>query len=144
MRASKVTHIDDEYLATGTHKGADGGLILRNKGADFKSCGITIGVAIQNDTDSSAGLVTAVTEDTVTCTLTGGTNNTWTNGDTYYIFKTAAEDTFISAIYADRRFGRKVVKGDILTEKGFFPDDEDLDQDTNEVFGPGQPENSHG
>jgi hypothetical protein len=143
MKPTKVAHIDDEYLATGTHKGADGGLVLRNKGADFKSCGITAGVAIQNDTDSSAGLVTAVTENTVTCTLTGGTNNTWTNGDTYYIFKTAAEDTFISFTYTDRRFGRKVVKGDILNQKGFFLEDEDLDQDVDEVFGPNQPEHSH-
>jgi len=143
MRAIKVSHIDDEYLATGTHKGADGGKVLRNKGADFKSCGITIGVAIQNDTDSSAGLVTAVTEDTVTCTLSGGTNNTWTNGDTYYIFKTAAEDTFISAVYTDRRFGRKVTKDDTLTEKGFFPDDVDLDETDDHVWGPNQPERSH-
>jgi len=143
MRAAKVAHIDDDYLATGTHKGADGGLVLRRKGADFKSCGITVGVAIQNDTDSSAGLTTAVTENTVTCTLTGGTNNTWTNGDTYYIFKTAAEDTLISVGYTDKRFGSKVVKGDVLTGRGFFPEDVDLDQDIDETFGPNQPEENH-
>ena len=143
MKAQKVSHIDDDYLATGTHSGADGGLVLRNKGADFKSCGVTIGVAIQNDDDSSAGLVTAVTEDTVTCTLASGTANTWTNGDTYYIFKTAAEDTFISSIYTDRRFGGKVVKGDILNSKGFFEADADLDQDIDEIFGEGQPESNH-
>ena len=143
MRAIKVAHIDDEYLATGTHKGADGGLVLNNQGADFLSCGITIGVAIQNNDDSSAGLVTAVTEDTVTCTLAGGSNNTWTNGDTYYIFKTAAEDTFISSLNVDRRYGRKVVKGDILTERGHFPEDVDLDENSEKVFGPNQPERGH-
>jgi hypothetical protein len=88
MRAVITSHIDDDHLATGTHSGADGGLVLRNKGADFKSCGVTTGKAIYNTTDSSNGLITAVTEDTVTCTLSGGTNNTWTSGDTYKIYKT--------------------------------------------------------
>ena len=143
MRALSVAHIDDDYLATGTHRGANGGLVLRNDGSDFKSCGITVGVAIYNNTDSSNGLVTVVTEDEVTCTLSGGTNNTWTNGDTYYIYKTAALNTLISSLNVDRRFGRKVVRGDILTEKGFFLDDVDLDQDVDEIFGPNQPEYSH-
>ena len=143
MRAQIVSHIDDDYLATGTHNGPAGGLILRNPSQHFRSCGITVGVAIQNDTDGSAGLVTAVTESDVTCTLSGGSNNTWTAGDTYYIFKTAAEDTQISKLTVDRRYGRKVVKGDPLTSKGFFPEDIDLDEDTREVFGPNQPEYSH-
>ena len=143
MRPSKVVHIDDEYLASGEHKGPDGGLVLWKKGADFKSCGVTVGVAILNTEDDSSGLVTVVTEDKVTCTLTGGTNNTWTNGDTYEIYKTAAVDTVISTLKVDRRFGRKVVKGDVLTERGFFPDDVDLDQGSEKVFGPGQPEEGH-
>jgi len=142
-RAQVVSHIDDAYLATGTHRGPGGGLVLHNEGADFRSCGITAGVAIQNDTDGSSGLVTAVTENTVTCTLSGGTNNTWELSDTYYIFKTAAENTFISKISTNRRFGRKVIKGDILNSKGFFLEDVDVDQDSDEVFGPGQPEYSH-
>lgn len=143
MRGVKVSHKDDDYLATGSHAGADGGLILRNDGADFKSCGVTVGVAIYNDTDGSNGLVTAVTENTVTCTLSDGTNNTWTKDDTYYIYKTSAKDTAISNIYTDRRFGRKVVRGDILTRKGFFPEDADLDSKDEHVFGPGQPYSNH-
>ena len=142
-RAQIVSHIDDDYLATGTHNGPAGGLVLRNRGAHFRSCGITVGVAIQNDTDGSAGLTTAVTEEEVTCTLSGGSSNTWTAGDTYFIFKTAAEDTPISKLNVDRRYSRKVVKGDILNDKGFFLEDVDLDEDEDEVWGPNQPEYSH-
>lgn len=140
MRAVKVSHIDDDYLATGTHKGADGGKVLRNKGADFWSCGITAGVAVYNTTDGSDGVVTAVTEDEVTCTLADGTSDTWTRGDTYKIYKTDTKDSAISTLSTDRRFGRKVVKDDILNSKGFFLDDVDLDQDQDHVFGPNQPE----
>lgn len=143
MRAVKVTHTDSDYLATGTHSGASGGLILRNKGADFKSCGVTVGIAIYNDTDDSNGLTTAVTENEVTCTLAGGSNNTWTNGDTYKIYKTSSKDSTISHIYTDRRFGKKVVRGDILTRRGFFPEDQDLDEDIDEIFGEGFPEFAH-
>ena len=143
MRATKVTHKDDDYLATGTHSGASGGLILRNKGADFKSCGVTVGIAIYNDTDGSNGLTTAVTEDEVTCTLSGGSNNTWTNGDTYEIYKTATKDSTISHIYTDRSAGRKVVKGDILTRAGYFPDEADLDEADDHIFGPDQPYYNH-
>ena len=142
-RAVKVVHVDDDYLASGAHKGPNGGLVLWHEGADFLSCGITVGNAISNTEDDSSGLITVVTEDKITCTLTGGTNNTWTLADTYEIFKTAAEDTFISSINTDRRFGRKVVKGDMLTGKGFFPEDVDLDENSEDVFGPGQPEYNH-
>lgn len=143
MRAVKVSHTDSDYLARGVHKGADGGVVLHHKGADFKSCGITVGIAIENDTDGSAGLTTAITEDTVTCTLAGGTNNTWTKDDQYSIYKTSSKDSSISFIYTDRRFGQKVVKGDILTKKGFFPEDRDIDEDIDEIFGEGQPEFAH-
>jgi len=143
MRASKTVHIDSDYLAQGTHKGANGVLIIYDKGKDFKSCGITVGVAIYNDTDGSNGLVTVVTEDTVTCTLSGGTNNTWTKGDTYSIYKTATKNSYISSLSTDRRFGRKVVKGDDLNTRGFFEDDVDTDQDRDNVWGEGQPEERH-
>jgi len=143
MRAAKVSHTDSDYLARGTHDGANGGVVLRNDGADFKSCGVTVGVAVYNDTDGSSGLTTAVTENEVTCTLSGGSNNTWSRGDQYSIFKTSAKDSSISSISVDRRFGRKVVRGDVLTRKGFFPDDVDLDETVDEVFGPGQPLGSH-
>jgi len=141
-----VTHIDDadEPLATGTHKGSDGASVLYHPGADFRSCGIDpdLDLLIQNDDDGSEGTITASTENTVTATLTGGTNNYWNNGDTYIIFKTTTEDSHISTIYTDKRFGRKVTDQNQL-EDGLFPEDKDLDEDEENVFGPGQPEKLH-
>ena len=132
-------HRDTDYLATGTHEGATGVMILRKKGADFLSCGIAIGLAIYNDDDESNGLITAVTENTVTCTLAGGTLNYWSNGDTYYIYKTAAYNTKLSTTYQCRRCGQKVTDKSELTDKGIHPECEDLDEYENHVFGPGQP-----
>jgi len=138
-----VTFTDDEdnCLATGTHKGADGASILKDPEADFLSCGINsdVGQAIYNDTDGSNGTVTASTEDTVTCTLTGGTNNTWANGDTYFIYKTDTKGATLSTHYTDKRFGRKVTDKAELVD-GIQPADADLDEHDEHVFGPGQPE----
>ena len=146
--ATPVTHIDDaDYpLMTGTHKGADGASVLSDSGADFKSCGVdpNVGQLVLNDTDGSSGVVTAVTEDTVTCTLAGGSNNSWANGDTYIILKTGVEDAVISTHWTDRRFGSKVNDPAQLNEDGVFPEDADLDEEDEEVFGPGQPDRSHG
>ena len=141
-----VTHIDDadSPLMTGTHKGSDDASVLSDPGADFKSCGVDpdVGQLVLNDTDGSSGVVTAVTEDTVTCTLTGGTDNDWDNGDTYIILKGATEDAIISTHWTDKRFGGKVTNPEQL-EDGLFPEDIDLDEEGEEVFGPGQPERSH-
>lgn len=131
-------HRDTEPLFTGTHKGASGGLVLSDGGQRFVSLGVIVGLAIKNDTDGSSGLVTAVTDDTVTCTLSGGTANTWTSGDTYKIYKTAAYNTKISTIYTDKIYGQKVTHPQEL-HKGYLADDVDLDEDRKNVFGPGQP-----
>lgn len=137
-----VTHTDDATypLMTGTHKGADDASVLSDSGADFMSCGVDpdVGQLVLNDTDGSEGVVTAVTEDTVTCTLAGGTDNDWDNGDTYIILKTETEDSSISTHWTDKRFGRKATDPAQL-EDGLFPEDRDLDEDEEEVWGPGQP-----
>ena len=132
------THRDTDPLATGTHKGA-ASLTINDPGKNLKSCGVMVGLAVKNSTDVSAGLVTAVTEDAVTCTLAGGSLNTFTNGDTYEIYKTAAYNTLISSIYVDKRFGHKATTRDELTESNLFPEDVDLDENGENVFGPGQP-----
>jgi len=138
-----VTHTDDaDYpLMTGTHKGADDASVLSDSGADFRSCGVdpNVGQLVLNDTDSSEGAVTAVTEDTVTCTLAGGTDNDWDNGDTYIILKGATEDAVLSTHWTDKRHGRKATDPAQL-EDGLFPEDRDLDEDEEEIWGPGQPE----
>ena len=142
-----VTHTDDASypLMTGTHKGADGAAVLFDPGADFESCGVsvTVGQLVQNSDDGSEGVVTAVTEDTVTCSLAGGSNNTWANGDTYVILKGATEDAVLSTHWTDKRFGQKVTDPAQLNEDGVFPEDADLDEEDEEIFGPGQPE-GHG
>ena len=142
-----VTHIDDaDYpLMTGTHAGADAASVLSDPGADFKSCGVdpNVGQLVQNTTDVSEGVVTAVTEDTVTCTLAGGTDNKWDKDDVYVILKTGTEDGVISTHWTDRRFGTKVTNPTQLDEHGVFPQDADLDEEDEEVWGPGQPERNY-
>ncbi len=144
MSGVPVTHIDDADapLMTGTHKGADGASVLSDPGADFKSCGAdpNVGQLVLNDTDSSEGVVTAATEDTVTCTLAGGSNNSWANGDTYIILKTGVENSVISTHWEEKRFGTKVTNPAELNEDGVFPADADIDEEDEEVWGPGQPE----
>ena len=135
---AKETHRDTDALFTGTHKGSSGVLVLSDPGAMFATLGVETGLAITNDDDVSAGLVTAVTDNTVTCTLSGGTANTWTTGDTYSIYKTAAYNTWISSISTDRIHGQKVTRKDEL-DRGFLAGDVDLDEDEKHVFGPGQP-----
>lgn len=132
------THRDTDALATGTHKGA-ASLTISDPGKDFKSCGVAVGLAVRNSTDVSAGLVTAVTENTVTCTLSGGSLNTFTSGDTYAIYKTSAYNTKLSTIYVDKRYGRRAITRAELTKDNLFPDDVDLDENGENVFGPGQP-----
>lgn len=139
------THKDDTALATGTHKGADGASVLSDPGADFQSCGINsdIGQAVENVTQDTTGNVTASTEDTVT-----DDGNSWNNGDTYKIYKTATKNSSISKIAIDKSRGWKVTKDHELNEYGWLPEDEDLDVDEDghryppdEIpFGPGQPE----
>jgi hypothetical protein len=144
MSGTAVTHIDDadDPLMTGSHKGGDDASVLSDPGADFKSCGVdpNVGQLVLNDTDGSSGVVTAVTEDSVTCSLSGGTDNDWDNGDTYIILKTETEDAIISSHWTDRRFGQKVTDPAQLNEEGVFPSDADLDEYEDEVWGPGQPE----
>jgi hypothetical protein len=111
---------------------------LYSPGHDFRSCGVIPGQAIVNDTDGSSGIIITVTEDELTCTLTGGTRANWAYGDQFSIYKTALYGTKISTIWTDRRFGRKVTGLDTLID-GLIPEDVDLDEHNENVFGPNQP-----
>lgn len=141
MPGVPVTHIDDadHPLFAGTHKGADGSAVLRDPGALFITCGADkdLSLLVKNTTDGSEGALTAATDDTVTCTLAGGTDNDWDNGDEYVILKTDTEDAVISRHYTDKLFGRKVTDPAELTEDGRFPEDDDLEDDE---WSPGFPE----
>jgi hypothetical protein len=134
---SREIHRDDDYLATGTHKGADGAASLFDPGKDLKSCGVIVGLAIYNTTQVTNGLVTASTEDTVT-----DDTNTWDNGDTYEIYKTAAKNQVVSSIWTDVSRGWKSDKKEL--QKGWRAEDLDVDRKKpGRVFGPGQPEKGH-
>lgn len=131
-------HKDDEYLATGTHKGEDGAASLFDPGKDLRSCGVLAGLAIYNVTQSTNGLVTASTEDTVT-----DDTNTWDNGDTYEVYKTAVKGSIISSQWTDLSRGWKSDRQKL--EAGWMPEDIDLDdKGRKKVFGPGQPEKTRG
>ena len=101
-------HKDDSSIATGRHDGADGADVLRFTGFGFKSLDLD-GRLIKNITDASSGVISAVTENEVTVTLTGGTRNNWNRDDLFRVFLTTIEDTYISTIYTCKRFGQKVL-----------------------------------
>lgn len=134
------SHIDDSPFASGTHARGNSSAILVNPGKDFLSCGVAEDMLLKNTTDGSEGLVTTVTEDTVTCTLAGGTDNAWDVGDSYEIYLTGEENSAISSISTDASRGWKVTDPKELNEDEWFWDDVDIDDEDEDVFGPGQPE----
>ena len=73
--------IDLYYSGTATSTAAT----LSDSSASFATDGSLIGQTINNTTDGSSGTITATTANTITATLSGGTNNTWTSGDAYTI-----------------------------------------------------------
>ena len=157
-------HLDDDYLASGTHKGADGSTSLYDPKADFASCGVHEGAYIENVTQGAYGEISIVTERNVETsaeassyyittddtpyittdgtpyqTTDGGASNiVWNHGDTYKIYKTAVKGSFISSIWTDLSRGWKTQKEDMRL--GWKYDDIDLDRDGERIFGPGQPE----
>ena len=137
-------HIDDQPFASGTHAVGSGKSVLNNPGKDFKSCGVAIGALLKNTTDGSECTVTSVTEDTVVCTLSGGTDNDWDVDDEYEIYQSGTEDSYISKCYTDRSRGWQVTHPDELDgETEYLPEDVDLDEHDDETWGPGQPSKSH-
>jgi len=126
------THRDDEYLMTGTHKGATS-TTLFNRKADFASCGAFAGLYIENVTQTTNSLVATATEEEVTT----DDSISWDNGDTYEIYKTAAKDSFISSERVDLSRGWK--SDPETLERGWKKEDIDLDRDGKNIFGPGQP-----
>lgn len=147
--SERITTEDSEVLVTegGEYLVTEGPTVagvapLCDPGADFKSCGAQIGAVVYNDTDGSYGLITAVTEDTVTVTLAGGTHNAWNYGDAYSIYITATKGSLISYSYTDKRYGHRAASKNDLT-KGLFFKDIDLDEYGKDVFGPRQPKKEY-
>jgi len=126
-----VIHRDTDYLVTGTQKGSSSTTIT-DRGKDFKSCGVTAGLAVYNDTASTTGSVTSCTEDQVV------TDVTFATGATYRIFKTDEYNSKISTHFTDKRYGDKVTHREELIN-GLKPKDRDDDEETKNVFSSGQP-----
>jgi hypothetical protein len=124
---------DTAYLATGTQKGS--GTTITDRGRDFKSCGVFEGLAVKNTTAGTSGHVVSATEDVVV------TDISFANGETYEIYKTATYNTKLATIYVDRRAGRKVTDPS-QTVNGILVEDDDLDREDRNAWGPGQPERS--
>jgi hypothetical protein len=151
-------HNDDDYIATGTHKGPDGVDYLYDPKADFLSCDISEDAHIENDTQAEYGAVVTVTEKMITTdndvyvatdgtyyttdgtpySLAGASGITWYTGDTYYIYKTRTKGSFISSIWTDLSRGWKTDPKEMRL--GWRNDDIDLDKNGEKIFGPGQPE----
>ncbi len=72
--------------ATGTHTpAAPSATIMTDANAHFQA-GALVGLTIENDSDSSSGVITANTATTVTvAALAGGSDNTWELNDAYSI-----------------------------------------------------------
>jgi len=159
-------HRDSEPFAFGTHTGPYNSTNLKAKGKDFKSCGVQAGVLIKNITQGAEGLTVTILEDEIVTTMTpaaieplidadgeyvydadgelvyaqAGDDSTgyWNPGDEYEIYITATEDSVISSIWTDKRFGRPTPRKKL--SRGLRAEDMDLDEYTKHIFGPGQPE----
>ncbi|MEE9530920.1 MAG: PilC/PilY family type IV pilus protein, partial [Syntrophobacteria bacterium] len=84
-----------QYFATvevaGYHTGSDDAATLTDSNADFVDDGIQTGDIVFNTTDGSYGSITAVTNTTITATLTGGSDNDWDADDSYTTTKKAGK-----------------------------------------------------
>lgn len=135
MGGGTVEHnLDSTPLATGTHDGSDASATLNHHGAMFKTFGVRTGVFCENETQSTSGLITAVTDTAVTVA-----GVTWDYGDTYNIYITATKDSKISSYVVDVSAGWRSDPKELV--RGWRKEDLDLDDHGRyKVFGPGQPE----
>jgi len=91
--AAFVADIDDPVdglLDTGSHTGANNQPTLSDTMQSW-AVNELVGKTIVNETDDSIGIITANTAQTVTATLSGGTDNDWDTSDVYSIYQTPVE-----------------------------------------------------
>ena len=75
-------------VAIGQHDGGDNQSVLGDSGESWDTDEF-VGDVIYNLTDGSKGIVTANTSNTITATLTGGTDNDWDDNDEYIVVRSA-------------------------------------------------------
>jgi predicted CXXCH cytochrome family protein len=78
----------------GSHTGNDNQAILTDQtaGKPGWAVGSLVGNSIRNNKDGSTGEITANTTNTITATLSGGTDNDWDRNDTYSFLNKTADD----------------------------------------------------
>lgn len=95
----------------GFHTGSGNAATLTDSTAAYTTNAL-INSRISNDTDGSACTITANTATTVTCTLTGGTQNDWDVDDAYTILPLITWET-------DGDFSYTAFSGGVLTTIGY-------------------------
>ena len=70
-------------MPAGMHTGPTPSPDLVDARADFIADGVQVGHTIDNITDGSSAIITAVTATTITGVLAGGTDNVWVIADVY-------------------------------------------------------------
>ena len=127
-------HRDNEHMATGSHKFA-ASTTLTDPGADFKSCGVRVGLYVENETAGTNSHIASVTEDRITT----DDSLVWSYGDVYKVYKTATKGSTISTQWCDLSRGWKVPKRDLI--EGWKAEDIDIDRENpGRVFGQQQPD----
>jgi hypothetical protein len=75
--------------AAGEHTGSDGASTLTDSSLSLSTDEL-VGMTIYNATDGSSGTITGNTENTISATLSGGSDNDWDNGDAYIVLPGSA------------------------------------------------------
>lgn len=90
-------------LLSRTHDGSNDAAVLSDSQANFQSNGVraNVGMVLYNLTDGSSGVVTALTQTTLTATLAGGVGNDWDTGDIYRIVTIDTEEIARANQYLD-------------------------------------------
>ena len=125
-------HKDLDPLYTEAHVGASGAAAFSNQGHHLDVI-IKTGLAAENATQGTLGVVTAVTDSTITVS-----GCTWDSGDTIKVYKTATKGRVISTQWVDLSRGWKTPQKELI--EGWREEDIDLNRNGEKVWGSGQPE----
>ena len=87
-------------VSDGTHTGSNNAATLTDSAAAYTTNAL-INSKVSNDTDGSSCVITANTATTVTCTLTGGTQNDWDTAEIYTIWPVITWETDGDFSYTD-------------------------------------------
>ena len=116
----------------GTHDGAGNSAFLSDSTAAWTTDAL-VGLTINNTTDGSSGTITANTANTVTATLSGGTEDDWDVSDAYTISSTFTEGEDITV--ANGTVTRRYRIVDKRTATTFGVDKSLIDSTTTEFDG---------